>query len=489
MSSLKLFDEADYFTCDGGLKPAPLKKNQEVVQREDGNYYLTEYSLQCKGIDFSCRWIALLIAIVAAAIALLCSCPAGWVLLAAIAGAAGGSILAGKICGDKAAIMRVWLVIKEDALFDEFRPVVDRLGPHLTCNAFGNPIRYNPNIKSELEAIILFGGNIIETGLEGFMWVYAARGGGMFLTNLKAFFFNFGVNYLKSWSVKGLAIRSIFGGWSGYKAYLTSETEGFDIKQSGTAALQSFYFVEMAMYNAATERDPRSIALLLSMTAMQAGGKTGQKNALGMEKVADATKTDLYNSVAKVKNGVKSAIKIAKEVREKLKSQKKGNGAHEELAKLITQRKQQAIDFYQKHTPNLDVANIESHIAGIDFTKPIEIVHFPKGTKLIQYTKVNSEGTVLLGDYYTDNPANTPSELGVSDTYNVKDPNNGWKQTQEVKKVVKETITLPKDAEGLKSTAAEIEDTWSRINKHGNNIPIQTEGGGSQIYLPKSQLK
>jgi len=50
----------------------------------------------------------------------------------------------------------------------------------------------------------------------------------------------------------------------------------------------------------------------------------------------------------------------------------------------------------------------------------------------------------------------------------------------------KEILKLPKDAEGLKSTSAEINDTWSRIDKDGNKIPIFTKGGGSQIYIPKS---
>jgi hypothetical protein len=136
----------------------------------------------------------------------------------------------------------------------------------------------------------------------------------------------------------------------------------------------------------------------------------------------------------------------------------------------------------------MKMRDIESHIAGIDFTKPIEIIKLPQGKELIQYTKVNTEGAVLRGDYYTDNPSNTPGELGVSDKYNVRDPNNGWKQTQEVKTVTKETTTLPKDAEGLKSTSSEINDTWSRIDAEGNPLPVFTEGGGNQIYIPKTQF-
>ncbi|MFK8269251.1 polymorphic toxin type 46 domain-containing protein [Capnocytophaga cynodegmi] len=165
-----------------------------------------------------------------------------------------------------------------------------------------------------------------------------------------------------------------------------------------------------------------------------------------------------------------------------------GEGIADEIAEIIATRKQQAIDFYRKHNPDMKMRDIESHIAGIDFTQTVEIVKVPTGQELFQYTKRNTEGTILRGDYYTDNPQNTPSDLGISDTYNVRDSSNGWKQTQEVREVVKERITIPKDAEGLKSTSAEINDTWSRMDEYGNPLPIHTKGGGSQIYIPKNQF-
>ncbi|MEJ5049597.1 glycohydrolase toxin TNT-related protein [Chryseobacterium culicis] len=162
--------------------------------------------------------------------------------------------------------------------------------------------------------------------------------------------------------------------------------------------------------------------------------------------------------------------------------------AVDDIDAIIDLRKKQAIEFYLKHNPDMKMRDIESHIAGIDFSSPIEIVKLPKGTELIQYTKVNTEGTVLRGDYYTDNPLNTPNELGVSDKYNVRDPNNGWKQTQELRDVNKEITKLPKDAEALRSTSAKIDDTWSRIDSEGNPISVHTEGGGSQLYIPKTQF-
>ncbi|MBL4746854.1 MAG: hypothetical protein JKY08_10855 [Flavobacteriaceae bacterium] len=111
--------------------------------------------------------------------------------------------------------------------------------------------------------------------------------------------------------------------------------------------------------------------------------------------------------------------------------------------------------------------------------EPIEIEY---GTELFQYTKINTEGTVLRGDYYTDNPNATATELGISDQYSVRDPNNGWGQTDQVKTVNQESITIENNVEGLKSTSAEINDTWSLKDE-----AIPTEGGGSQIYIPKNQ--
>ncbi|WP_455970635.1 hypothetical protein [Bacteroides congonensis] len=65
------------------------------MHRVDGQYYLTNMSLRCKGVDFSCRWVALMYAIIAAAMALLMASGVGVVLHAAIAGAAIDASLGG----------------------------------------------------------------------------------------------------------------------------------------------------------------------------------------------------------------------------------------------------------------------------------------------------------------------------------------------------------------------------------------------------------
>ncbi|TWP27483.1 hypothetical protein ETU09_07490 [Apibacter muscae] len=402
----EIFDESHYFMCEGGLKPASLKTSQENVLLENNKYYLTEYSLKCKGIDFSCRWVALLVAIIAAAIALLMSCPAGWVLLAAIAGAAGGALLAGKICGDKAAIVRVWLVIKDDVVFGEHKAVSNHKPQHLNCRAFGYNIVYKPNVTSEFEAICIFGGNVLMTGLEAFMYVYAFRGGGTLLTKPMTFFRNFGVNYLKTISKYGMLGRGVFGAWGGANAYYMSDTEGFNANEVAKASAQSFFFAETAAYHAVTERDPQSIALLLSMGGIPAGGKTGQRNSLGMEKVADATKADLANSVEGVKNNMRSAVNKAIEFRDKLRVQEKGKGANEKSRVLSVENKTAKEHAYEEMQRR--IIQVENKDINPNTGKPYGKSYIPKSLEVAVNKKT---GEIIIGRNGTLNKGNPKPKL------------------------------------------------------------------------------
>ncbi|TWP28385.1 hypothetical protein ETU08_09070 [Apibacter muscae] len=86
------------------------------------------------------------------------------------------------------------------------------------------------------------------------------------------------------------------------------------------------------------------------------------------------------------------------------------------------------------------------------------MIEISKGTELYHYTKVNSEGISYRGDYYTANLNHTPNELGISDKYNVREGRN---YTDEIKTVNQEKIIIKQEVEGLKSTSAPINDTWS----------------------------
>ena len=70
---------------------------------------------------------------------------------------------------------------------------------------------------------------------------------------------------------------------------------------------------------------------------------------------------------------------------------------HEGINDIEEQRYLKAKEFYQKYNPEMSPDDLESHLSGIDFSKPIEVVKYSEGTELMQYTKVNTEGTVLRG--------------------------------------------------------------------------------------------
>lgn len=207
----------------------------------------------------------------------------------------------------------------------------------------------------------------------------------------------------------------------------------------------------------------------------------------GFGEIADGINAAIYVARGDYANAALSAaamIPIGGQAATAAKLGKKAKKA----AETVAEKRKIATDFYKKHNPDLSDRQIRSHINGIDFTKPVKKVKIPpdgsgkKGNELYQFTKANSEGKVFKGQYYTDNPKNTPSELGVSDKYGIRDADG--KTTGEIGTVKQEKIIFDenKSVEGLKSTSKEINDTWSI---KGETIP--TKGGGSQIYVPKGQ--
>jgi|GEM_PF-2977902 len=373
----ELFDESHYFMCAGGLKPCAFNAGQKIMKKETDEYYLVHQSLTTRNGDFSCRWMALLVAILAALIAVLCATGVGAVLVAAMIGAAAGAGGGMLLCGSKAAVARTWLVIKTDAQIGTKNMVVNKPGQHLTCAAFGQPITFLPNVTSEFHAMVLFAGNVGMTGLEGFMYAYATRGVGMLVTKPLTFFANFGVNYLRTLSVQGIAMRGAFGAWSGISAYSTSSTkmtvdEGLQNKEVWKEAGKGFGFSEMAAYRLTTQDysteqkaegneiipkmyddDGNEVfggvnlpawsndaLMLLSFGGIQGGKTTKQRGKLFREykdaSIRDVSKTSGYikrglNSPKKVIiNDVKSIKSRALEFKANLASKtKKGQGAHE----------------------------------------------------------------------------------------------------------------------------------------------------------------
>jgi hypothetical protein len=73
----------------------------------------------------------------------------------------------------------------------------------------------------------------------------------------------------------------------------------------------------------------------------------------------------------------------------------------------IASKRKLANDYYKKlGWPD---ERIDSHLAGIDFSKPVELVNIPKGTKLVQYQIPGSP----TGKYFAP-PGTAPETIGVN---------------------------------------------------------------------------
>jgi uncharacterized Zn-binding protein involved in type VI secretion len=135
-------------------------------------------------------------------------------------------------------------------------------------------------------------------------------------------------------------------------------------------------------------------------------------------------------------------------------------------ASILAARRKLAEDFYLKSgTPQ---SKIEGHLAGIDFTKPVEIVKVEKGGALLNQYQVPG---APQGSYYSPlSNGSSASSLGISSQ--ATDRATGA-IIDKLSKVYE--VTAP--VEMLKSTAAPILDTWS--------IPgtaHMTEGGAVQLF-------
>lgn len=172
-----------------------------------------------------------------------------------------------------------------------------------------------------------------------------------------------------------------------------------------------------------------------------------------------------------------------------VKEQEKAKAEESRAALLKRLRRERAANFYRKYKPDIKDKELDSHLNGIDFSKPVKIVKIPpggggpEGNTLYQFTKVNSEGKSYRGEYFTPDENVTAPELGVSDKYDVRDANDRSKYTGTIKTVEQQTVTIPADkpVEGLQSVANPIKDTWSL-----NNQEVPTPGGGEQVMVPNT---
>lgn len=307
------------------------------MYRADGKYYLTNMSLCCKGVDFSCKWIALMYAIIAAAMAVLMASGVGAVLVAAIVGAAVGAGVGASICGTMAAIMRMWLIIKKDLIIVEYQAVSNKSTLELSCAIFAGQIKFMPNVTNWFGEYFIFAANTVGVGLEGFMYVYGFRGAGLLKNASQTFLCNFASNYLKSWATTGILFRAGFSAMAGGKAYFESSEKGGNSDEVLSAVGKTFFFeaaVAEGIYDAATsdEENPllktlgiaKSVAPIFAMGGIP-GGPKGETDATKAD-VTKAAEESVPGKIAKKINEWKAA---SKEHQAKLEGQGRGQGAGE----------------------------------------------------------------------------------------------------------------------------------------------------------------
>jgi len=130
----------------------------------------------------------------------------------------------------------------------------------------------------------------------------------------------------------------------------------------------------------------------------------------------------------------------------------------------IRGRQEAATNFYRLQ--GFADADIPSHLAGIDFTRPVDVVTLNGSKRLYQFQVPSAP----QGNYYTFYGSTTASELGIS-------PYGFNRTTQMVVPKIQQTYTTTQPVQMLRSTAASVGDFWSVRGQ-----TFQTQGGGLQLF-------
>ncbi len=131
------------------------------------------------------------------------------------------------------------------------------------------------------------------------------------------------------------------------------------------------------------------------------------------------------------------------------------------------ERRQFARRFYEE--AGYKKTEIDSHLRGINYEKPITIENVPPPQTFYQY-QVIRDGKFRRGSYYTTDKSATPSQLGIYDKFAFEGSEFPKSQRQ---------INNIKPQRALKSTAAGITDNWSVPGR-----TYETEGGAIQYFMP-----
>ena len=229
----KIITEKDFWMCTGGNVPAQLQSTQLSTKKKDGKKYITLVDTATSSMmDFGCNKLMLIMAIVAAVIAVCVVATGGAALIAigALAGAAGaavGAVMGGLICGQIAAMARIWTASKSNMIV-QGKPAIT--GDHqMQCMLFGDTITFAPNIKNWWQAITIGAINtsakVVEGALSGAM---VGMGAGFLNGSIKLALptlSSIGGNIATSFGVVGGSIRGLFGVQNLTDKWATGEIE------------------------------------------------------------------------------------------------------------------------------------------------------------------------------------------------------------------------------------------------------------------------
>lgn len=484
----KIITENDFFQCSGGMMPSPFQSKQLIVKKADSAKYITKMDISTiSWVDFGCKKLMLLYAVVAAVAALvaaLCVATGGAALIAicaiaGVVGAAFGAVVGTLICGQLVAPTRQWLGSKSNFKILGIDTIT---GDHyMRCDAFVmlgmSPefITFAPNIKSWGQAIAMgsasFLANVLQGALTGMMigaagtaipalfqgGTAALAGGG--ISQLGRFLgTNLVKNYFASWfTAGGLGIRGAITLQTTLDAYgTTGEVTGADIKNGifGLELGTAHSAVNIVTGNA-NVLDIIGLTLWFSPTS-----QVVRRNVRG-------------NTEAKTENGRVVETKPVKEVKSN-ETPKKGN-AYESVNILKSPKTtfgkiRLAYEYYK--SLGWAKEKIRSHMDGIDFSKPVELVELPKGKLLSQYQAPNGK----KGNYFAE-PNAKASELGINPKAELLDGT-----------IVDKTKTIYQTNDNvivLRSTAKSgIKDNWSVPSQP----PYETTGGGTQYFTQDNTI-
>ncbi|MBO0859048.1 MAG: hypothetical protein J2P21_11345 [Chloracidobacterium sp.] len=250
----KIITEKDFWVCSGGTTPAQLQSRQTAqwVKKESGHKFITVADTATSSwIDFGCKKLMWIMAILAAVIAVAVVATGGAALgaliaagaMAGAAGAAFGAVVGALICGQKAAAARKWLSSKPDLIIKGQQAITG--DNQMKCMLFDATITFAPNIKNWWQAIALSASNYIGGILEGMMYGAAVGAAGGIISGGPAVLGEFGVsnlgaNWLATWGGWGLGLRGVVTAQSVLGAYgENGQVTAHDVVYSGVFGMET----------------------------------------------------------------------------------------------------------------------------------------------------------------------------------------------------------------------------------------------------------